>query len=749
MSGNRKSQILQQYIIYNLVLIVIPLMIFSIVFFVNTQEQLVDDILSNQQYAIDQAIRDVHQHIDEFQVISTRLSYDEKVTPYQIYRGSLSKADAVKQINAYHSLNNFFELLGLYYFDQDLVLANNGESKLDVFIGYEYMLEGPWDFNDFKFWLTSTSKLKFTARHCLIVKQSNHTANIAIVNPLPIDSGKPFACTMALIRQDYFYGLLTAIVGEIDGAACILDSSGQIMFSASNGMSLNNDIIAESLKQAKAGGSQMNVDGKTCAVTRQLDSTTGWTFLAFFPQNQFFQQFLRERWLALGLIILVVLLGIGMGILIALRNYRPIKKLKQALNSSIDLDKGVGEMSGIHQAVLNISERNRILTQQADQNRALMASNLINCIVSETDCLDTPDFMTKLKDAGISLPGPFYAIAVMRMPRPVISAETDAMINSIYEQSEGSAYGFSIAYNRIIAVLVNFTDESSLDDDVRLISTIAERIYKRRPVIGIGSSCTSISQLNQSLVEAVAAIDSSQISESQIIHFSQLRTWKHKKFWYPTEAQLRLGQAIRHGNRTIVTEAITELSQTLSTVQAEENDIVLRFMVSGCTAQILQLADELEYHPEPDLIRQLVNFRTLAVYIQQLTNISFVLLDYAASRKTDTRSLHHTSIKDFIDQNYARSDLSLSEVAEKFNMTPSSLSKFFRHYEGVNFIEYITTQRINAACELLRNSDMSIKKIMTQVGYNDLASFTRKFRSVIGTSPGKYREMEQVSNTTH
>jgi AraC-like DNA-binding protein len=729
-----------------MVLFVLPIMIFSGVFFANTQDQLVNEILSNQRYAITQAVRDLNQHVDEFRTIATRLSYNEYVTPYKISRGGLSKMEAVRQIGSYHSLNNFFDQLLIYYFDQALVMSNAGESQLNVFIGHEYTLAGSWNMDGFTSFLTETSGLRFSAPGCTLVKQSNQVPYVVIANRMPIYSDDPFACTAALIRQDYFTGLLSGIVGDIIGAAYILDSDGRILFQSSNGMTLSEATIVRSFEQVNLGENQIRIDGKLCSVTGLLNPISGWTFLAIFPQIQFFNRFLNERWLALTAIALAVLLGITMVVYIALRNYKPINKLKAVLKGNLALDQGVGEMSSIQQAVLHITERNRLLALQADENRAMIASNLINCIVSGTAGIDTQEFAAKLAEAGITLPGPNYAMAAVRIPKPVSSSETETMISNIFAHSAGAAYGFSMAYYKTTAVLINFTDENSLDKIVQSLSAIAEAVYNCLPVIGIGSPSSTLKLLNQSLMEAVAAIESHQAEDSRIIRFSELRTWKQKQFWYPMEAQLRLCQAIRHSNRDVADQAISELSRMLSTIYVEENKIVLNFIISGCTAQILQLADELDCRPDPALIGQLVNFITLEEYVRLLSSLSILLLDCVDNRKTDSKVLLYMNIKTYIDEHFASNNLSLNEVADKFAMTPSSLSKFFRHYEGVNFIEYITMRRFEAACNLLRNTDDPIKKIMEQIGYNDLASFTRKFKSAIGTSPGKYREINRVNS---
>lgn len=69
------------------------------------------------------------------------------------------------------------------------------------------------------------------------------------------------------------------------------------------------------------------------------------------------------------------------------------------------------------------------------------------------------------------------------------------------------------------------------------------------------------------------------------------------------------------------------------------------------------------------------------------------------------------------------------------------VSRFFRKYSGKNFLEYVTEKRIERVCYLLKNTDLKVKTIVEQVGYLDVASFTKKFRKIMGVSPARYREM--------
>lgn len=113
---------------------------------------------------------------------------------------------------------------------------------------------------------------------------------------------------------------------------------------------------------------------------------------------------------------------------------------------------------------------------------------------------------------------------------------------------------------------------------------------------------------------------------------------------------------------------------------------------------------------------------------------------YEEFRKVQESNELYQDILAYVDAHYDDNDISLSGLAEKFSLSSSYLSRFFRKCSGMNFLEYVTKRRIKKACCLLRDTDLKIKDIVEQVGYFDVASFTKKFRNTMGVSPAKYRE---------
>jgi two-component system response regulator YesN len=97
--------------------------------------------------------------------------------------------------------------------------------------------------------------------------------------------------------------------------------------------------------------------------------------------------------------------------------------------------------------------------------------------------------------------------------------------------------------------------------------------------------------------------------------------------------------------------------------------------------------------------------------------------------------------KAFIREHYAE-PLTLSKVAKQVAVNPAYLSYSFTKHCGQNFLEYVTQYRISKAKELLLQTAMQVQEIAHQIGYTDIAYFTRVFHRTTGLTPGNYRSKQ-------
>ena len=75
------------------------------------------------------------------------------------------------------------------------------------------------------------------------------------------------------------------------------------------------------------------------------------------------------------------------------------------------------------------------------------------------------------------------------------------------------------------------------------------------------------------------------------------------------------------------------------------------------------------------------------------------------------------------------------------NISPYYFSRIFKEGTGENFIEYLTSVRMEKAKELLGNGEYSMKEIGVMVGFSDPNYFSRSFKKNVGVTPTEYKEL--------
>ena len=106
-------------------------------------------------------------------------------------------------------------------------------------------------------------------------------------------------------------------------------------------------------------------------------------------------------------------------------------------------------------------------------------------------------------------------------------------------------------------------------------------------------------------------------------------------------------------------------------------------------------------------------------------------------------------VLNYIDRNIKRG-VTLDMAAAYVGMSASYFSKFFKKYMGINFITYVTDRKIEAAKDMLINTDRPVVNIAYDLSYSETNYFSKTFKKKVGVTPTEYREQHlngQVAKT--
>ncbi len=92
----------------------------------------------------------------------------------------------------------------------------------------------------------------------------------------------------------------------------------------------------------------------------------------------------------------------------------------------------------------------------------------------------------------------------------------------------------------------------------------------------------------------------------------------------------------------------------------------------------------------------------------------------------------------YMRENYRRK-ITLKDVADHIYVSQWHLSKLLNGSTGQSFSELLNSIRVEAAKELLKDPALKVGDVADEVGFLDIAHFSRVFKKITGVSASEYR----------
>lgn len=116
-----------------------------------------------------------------------------------------------------------------------------------------------------------------------------------------------------------------------------------------------------------------------------------------------------------------------------------------------------------------------------------------------------------------------------------------------------------------------------------------------------------------------------------------------------------------------------------------------------------------------------------------------ILLRMAMGLKQAEGSRNLTKSLEYIHTYYSK-EIHIPDLAKMESLSNSRYITVFKERTGMTPSEYVIHLRLNVACDLLRNRNVSVKEAAACVGYDNPHFFSKLFKKKIGVSPQTYKE---------
>jgi two-component system response regulator YesN len=115
--------------------------------------------------------------------------------------------------------------------------------------------------------------------------------------------------------------------------------------------------------------------------------------------------------------------------------------------------------------------------------------------------------------------------------------------------------------------------------------------------------------------------------------------------------------------------------------------------------------------------------------------------DVSDEKTNDTTDDIIGKAEEYIAKHYTK-PIKLEDVAQAVNLSQYYFSRVFKQEKGLSFTEYLTQKRIDCAKTLLNSSQLSVKEIAYESGFQDPNYFSKIFKRITGMTPSEFKDLE-------
>ncbi|WP_168119715.1 helix-turn-helix domain-containing protein [Paenibacillus sp. HB172176] len=271
-----------------------------------------------------------------------------------------------------------------------------------------------------------------------------------------------------------------------------------------------------------------------------------------------------------------------------------------------------------------------------------------------------------------------------------------------------------------------------------------EAEYDIRLVAAIGLPAESAFEIETSYHAALQLLDGRfALSHQSILTLDEEGKEQNTSYFYPLDLERDLINYVIQGKEQQVNAILQRVLEQNLKERELNSDMLSQFMFA-LTATVQRIMQQLNKTTEEvlgqdaSLHAELHKCESSQLLSERITDTFNSILSAVNVEKEQLDSKIADQMLAYIHNNYNR-DLSLSDMAEQFNLSASYTSLLFGQYIGENFKDYLNEYRVRKAKEILTaNADLKIYEIAGMVGCNHTNTFIRMFKKYAGVSPGAY-----------
>ena len=753
----KERKLFQSYFVTYVAVLLIPLITFGCIYSELTNT-IREGIENENRILLEQTTNILDTRFKEVESIGIQLINSACVTQLRYLEDPLSHVNiktllqARESLPQYSTYNDFLESYLLFFNRGQVVLSSNLTYSYNDFYN-QYM--HPEDFTQEK-WLQDLQTVSSSLGECelrsflLINGDSVQTRNMIQFSfsflPSVYQDGK----VVLYVDQQRMNDLLQAFGLLENEFACILSPSGQ-MLAWTDDRLWSEDAIAQLLDNASNNRTfaQYQISGRNTLVSNCTSGQTGLKIIIARSVDGVYARLNGIRWIICAVMLLAILLGVAISYGFSHQNSFLVRSLAQESGASLD---GMSYTEALHTLRRSFDEirtsNNAIQKNYMEQRHYLQRSFLSQMIRGEfanEESAQATARSLQLLETGQPMCVMLFHQDGMSSDETVglqVAVNCKAVIRIAVDNLEKKALRMDKSESDYVVLLTGEMLQERIEALVDMIRSNLPEAVNDSLYVYVGNTVTRLTDVAHSWDNAYSLIYiQPSPRETKVVYYQEGENPRYT-VTYPRDMQNRLIRCVMNADEEGTLEQLNRLKECNQNEQGETPAFILQLLNDNLINTLLQISTMagMPKDQAESLIGDVRNVMTLPLdmQLQEIRQLYVTLCGSIGELKTGKHQLMD-EISDYICQHYMDADLSLTSVAGQFHVSESYLSSTFKMQTGTNFFTYVENMRMDKAKELLRQTNLKISDISTQVGYASVNSFCRAFKRSTGYNATNFR----------
>lgn len=536
----------------------------------------------------------------------------------------------------------------------------------------------------------------------------------------------------------------------------IVDENGTVISAADKsmlGQPAKDQAFIQSLLSYEASdeSSLRTFDYGSSVISHDQFNGNGWRMYTTTPTESFYYKMdgLKEGVLILCLVVIIV--GIGLSSIFTAAGYSPLKRIMNTIKSRHDspISSKQNEYRIIDTAINRLSNKVDSLEETLQANYKMIKHNVLLNILNNRFTLE--EMTEELQSIQVSMDYTYFCCMIIdpisEKWKELHPRQLQHTLYSMIHQLETAEFAGTQLFaeelqdhKMVVIICTNQSGEQLSDQIADFILSNVRTQFGLEFSLSLGSWVQQLTDIHTSYQEAKTLIkysyffpDQSVISNLELLDREASSLELSDSYLMNFEKKLQTRDL--DGTVQAIEHIILALKQEM--YSAEYSRIILLKMISIYSDCMIQMRWQPAEMSTLNLYKQYGSIFSINRYSEWMIGLVTEFVQHIEKRN-EVRSIDTVhAVKAYVREHLS-DDLTLDQVSEQVFISPKYLSKIFKEETGVAYSEYVTSQRMERACELMKQRDMTVEQVANTVGYRTPAYFIKKFKEIHGCTPKNF-----------